>query len=179
MSDKRKTQINDCCATAICLLLLLFSVVIVVIIELSMDVAEYYHEKHVIHKTNFTFTGNYLVVLKSNYYDSHFTTICESITPYNDSCYYNCYDTNVYQYAEQYGVDYCKSNVTLDGYLLEDKPSCVTSNPNKKIRVELWLLRILVIWTSLNIIGIIGIRIWNALKSKKEPNSYSNLDDVL
>lgn len=140
---------NFICVACIAIALLIGSIVSVITISIYID-GYHYTKHHGVHKTNFTFTGHYAVVIETNDNGyTHYASLCESITPFGD-CYYECYKSNVEQDARNYAIEYCNTSTTLDGYIVNDIDRCVETNPNNKIYKHLMALRVLGSYILLN-----------------------------
>lgn len=123
---------------------------------MSIDISKHYNKKlHGIHKTNFTFTGNYLVKPhKVHQGKMYYIDACQSITDFGE-CYYDFYKTTMNQYAEDYAANYCDFNTTLNGYISTENYKCFVSNPNTRIFNLLLAYRIIWCYIVLNVLHVI------------------------
>lgn len=164
------------CCIGVLYVISLAGTFILLIILTAIIMNYYYYKYHGVHETNFTFTGNYLI--KTHYDDDqiYYSSDCQSTTPFGE-CYYNCYESSIYQYAENYAIDYCVFGVVLDGFIINEDDECVTSNPNRGIHDEMLVYKILWTYMSVNVFIIICMcvasRVYNKfeeLKHEEESN---------
>ena len=130
------------------------AVSVILTIILNNNLTFYYNTKyHGVHETNFTFTGDYLISTDLDDNDIYYTSKCHSISPFGD-CYYKCYESDLYQNAVDYAVNYCIPNTTIVGYISTDTTNnrCWTSNPNSKIHNTLLTFRITLGYLLINVI---------------------------
>ena len=137
-------------------------------IILACNIAFYYNSKyHGVHKTLFTFTGDYFISTDGNNDGVYYTSECHSITQFGD-CYYECYETDSYEDAVNYAIDYCISNTTLVGYISNDD-ICWISNPNDKIYKILLSFRLISEYLVANVMMWVFIQYRDEIKSKSRP----------